>query len=69
MYKKNYRSIASYEKLKHVERLIDKAIYAKDIRNIMRKYCPKIGYKPVGYLITGYGNPERMKGMLSRDKK
>lgn len=62
MYQKKYRSIASYEALKNIESLTNKAQSANDIKKIMREYCPKLGYKCIGYIIAGFGTPESMKG-------
>ncbi|GAP62060.1 hypothetical protein ARMA_0483 [Ardenticatena maritima] len=61
MARKPYSPIASYAKLKEVEKALQNAQTADDIRNLTRKYGADIGYKAFCYLLTGKMTPEAMK--------
>lgn len=59
--KKPYSPLASYDELKRVEGLINQAQTVDDIRKIVDKDGPKVGYKAFCYMLTGKMTPESMK--------
>lgn len=61
MAKKPYSPMASYNDLKRVEGLIQQAGSIDDIRQIVLKDGPKVGYKAFCYLLGGRMTPEAMK--------
>jgi tetratricopeptide (TPR) repeat protein len=61
MARKPYSPIASYAELKRVEELINRAQTIDDIRNIVAKDGPQVGYKAFCYMLTGKMTPEAMK--------
>lgn len=61
MAKQAYSPVASYTELKRVEGLIEKAQTVDDIRKIVEKDGPKVGYKAFCYMLTNKMTPEAMK--------
>ena len=61
MAKKPYSPMASYDDLKRVEGLINQAQSVDDIRNVVLKDGPKVGYKAFCYMLGGRMTPEGMK--------
>ena len=61
MAKKPYSPVASYSDLKRVEGEIDKAQSVEDVRKIVIKDGPKVGYKAFCYMLGGRMTPEGMK--------
>lgn len=61
MARKPYTPVASYTELKRVEGLIDRAKTVEDIRKLVFKDGPKIGYKAFCYILGGRMTPEGMK--------
>lgn len=61
MAKKPYSPVASYSDLKRVEGEIDKAQSVDDIRKVVVKDGPKVGYKAFCYMLGGRMTPEGMK--------
>lgn len=61
MARKPYSPIAPYAKLKEVEKALQRAQTADDVRNLARKYGADIGYKAFCYLLMGKMTPEAMK--------
>lgn len=61
MAKKPYSPVASYSDLKRVEGEIDKAQSVDDIRKIVVKDGPKVGYKAFCYMLGGRMTAEGMK--------
>ena len=61
MAKKPYSPVASYSELKRVEGEIDKAQSVDDLRKIVVKDGPKVGYKAFCYMLGGRMTPEGMK--------
>lgn len=61
MAKKPYTPIASYADLKRVEELINQAQTVDDIRKVVVKDGPKVGYKAFCYMLGGKMTPEAMK--------
>lgn len=61
MAKKPYSPVASYSDLKQVENAINKAQTVNDIRQLVLKDGPKVGYKAFCYILGGRITPEGMK--------
>ncbi len=61
MAKQSYSPLASYADLKRVEQLINQAQTIDDIRKIVERDGPKVGYKSFCYMFTNKMNPEAMK--------
>jgi hypothetical protein len=61
MAKKSYNPVASYSDLKRVEGEINKAETVKQIRDLVYKDGPKIGYKAFCFMLGGRMTPEAMK--------
>ncbi len=61
MAKQAYTPLASYADLKRVENLITQAQTIDDVRKIVDKDGPKVGYKAFCYMFTGKMTPESMK--------
>ena len=61
MVKKSYSPVASYNELKQVEIEINKAETVKQIRALVYKDGPKVGYKAFCYMLGGRMTPEAMK--------
>ena len=61
MAKQAYSPVASYTELKRVEGLINQAQTVDDIRKIVEKDGPKVGYKAFCYMLTSKMTPEAMK--------
>jgi hypothetical protein len=61
MAKKPYSPMASYSDLKRVEGLINQAQSVDDIRTLVLKDGPKVGYKAFCYMLGGRMTPEAMK--------
>ncbi len=61
MAKQSYSPVASYSDLKRVEGLLEQAQTADDVRKIMDKDGPKVGYKAFAYMFTHKMTPEAMK--------
>jgi len=61
MAKQAYSPLASYADLKRVEHLINQAQTVDDVRKIMEKDGPKVGYKAFCYMFTNKMTPEAMK--------
>ena len=61
MAKKPYAPVATYEELKRVESEIDKAQSVEDLRKLVNKDGPKVGYKAFCYMLGGKLTPEAMK--------
>jgi hypothetical protein len=61
MAKKPYSPLASYADLKRVEGLINEARTIDDIRQIVVKDGPKVGYKAFCYMFGDKMTPEAMK--------
>ncbi|MCB0194034.1 MAG: hypothetical protein KDJ65_18935 [Anaerolineae bacterium] len=61
MAKKPYSPVASYSDLKRVESEIDKSESVDDLRKIVIKDGPKVGYKAFCYMLGGKMTPEGMK--------
>lgn len=61
MAKASYTPTVSYEELKRVEGLIDQAQTADDVRKLVVRAGPKVGYKAFCYLLGGTMTPEAMK--------
>lgn len=61
MAKKPYSPLASYSELKRVEGLLDQAQSIDDIRKLVIKDGPKVGYKAFCYMLGGKMTPEGMK--------
>jgi hypothetical protein len=61
MAKQAYSPLASYADLKRVEGLIAQAQTVDDIRKLVDKDGPKVGYKAFCYMLTGKMTPEAMK--------
>ncbi|MGB0386489.1 MAG: tetratricopeptide repeat protein [Ardenticatenaceae bacterium] len=59
--RKTYSPTAPYVDLKQVERLINEAQTIDDLRQIVRKDGPKIGYKAFCYILSQKMTPEAMK--------
>ena len=58
---KPYTPLASYAQLKQVEEAINKAATVDQLREVMVKHGPKIGYKAFCYMFGGTMTPEAMK--------
>ena len=58
---KPYTPLASYAQLKQVEEAIIKAATVDQVRQIVLKDGPKIGYKAFCYMFAGKMTPEAMK--------
>jgi hypothetical protein len=58
---KAYSPLASYADLKRVESLINQAQSIDDLRKVVDKDGPKVGYKAFCYMFTGKFTPEAMK--------
>ena len=56
-----YSPLASYADLKRVEGLINQAQSIDDLRKVVDKDGPKVGYKAFCYMFTGKMTPEAMK--------
>jgi hypothetical protein len=61
MSKKPYSPVASYSELKRVEGEINKAQTIDDIRKLVSRDGPKVGYKAFCYMLVGRMTPEAMK--------
>ncbi len=61
MARKPYTPVASYTELKRVDELINQAQTVDDIRKIVVKDGPKVGYKAFCYMLGGRMTPEAMK--------
>jgi hypothetical protein len=61
MAKQSYSPLASYAELKRVEGLINQAQTVDDIRKLMEKDGPKVGYKAFAYMLTNKMSAEAMK--------
>jgi hypothetical protein len=61
MAKQAYAPMASYTELKRVEQLINQAQTIDDMRKIVEKDGPKVGYKAFCYMFTNKMTPEAMK--------
>ena len=61
MAKKPYSPLASYTELKRVEGEINKAQTVDQIRGLVAKDGPKVGYKAFCYMLAGKMTPEAMK--------
>ncbi|HYN87580.1 MAG TPA: hypothetical protein VER55_03570 [Ardenticatenaceae bacterium] len=61
MAKASYTPTASYEELKRVEGLIDQTRTVDDVRKLVARDGPKVGYKAFCYLLGGTMTPEAMK--------
>jgi hypothetical protein len=61
MAKKPYSPMASYSDLKRVEGLINQAQSVDDIRTLVLKDGPKVGYKAFCYMLGGRMTAEAMK--------
>lgn len=61
MAKKPYSPVAGYSELKRVENEINKAQTVEDIRKLVFKDGPKVGYKAFCYMLGGRMTPEAMK--------
>ncbi|MEW5957300.1 MAG: hypothetical protein AB1801_06230 [Chloroflexota bacterium] len=61
MAQKPYSPLASYSDLKRVEQLINQAQTIDDIRRLVVKDGPKVGYKAFCYMLGGKMTPEAMK--------
>jgi hypothetical protein len=56
-----YSPLASYAELKRVEGEINKAQTVDQIRGLVAKDGPKVGYKAFCYMLVGKMTPEAMK--------
>ncbi|MBI1879236.1 MAG: hypothetical protein HYR94_13630 [Chloroflexi bacterium] len=61
MAKQSYAPLASYAELKRVEGLIHQAQTVDDIRKIVDKDGPKVGYKAFCYMLTSKMTAEALK--------
>ncbi len=61
MAKQAYSPLASYTELKRVEGLINQAQTIDDLRKIVEKDGPKVGYKAFCYMLTSKMTAEAMK--------
>jgi hypothetical protein len=61
MAKQAYSPMASYAELKRVEQLINQAQTIDEMRKIVEKDGPKVGYKAFCYMFTNKMTPEGMK--------
>jgi len=61
MSRKPYSPVASYSELKRVEGLLKQAQTIDDIRKLVVKDGPKVGYKAFCYMLGGKMTPEAMK--------
>jgi tetratricopeptide (TPR) repeat protein len=61
MAKKPYSPLASYNDLKRVEQLLNQAQTIDDIRKLVVRDGPKVGYKAFCYMLGGKMTPEAMK--------
>lgn len=61
MAKQSYSPLASYSELKRVEGLLNQAQTIDDVRKVMDKDGPKVGYKAFCYMFTNKLTPEAMK--------
>ena len=61
MAKKPYSPLASYNDLKRVEQLLNQAQTVDDIRKLVVRDGPKVGYKAFCYMLGGKMTPEAMK--------
>lgn len=61
MARKPYRPSASYSELKRVEQVIDQTHTVDELRQVVYKDGPKIGYKAFCYILGGRMTPEAMK--------
>ena len=61
MAKKPYSPLASYNDLKRVEQLLNQAQTVDDIRKLVVRDGPKVGYKAFCYMLGGKMTPEGMK--------
>lgn len=61
MAKQSYTPLSSYADLKRVEQLIAQAQTIDDIRKIVERDGPKVGYKAFCYMFTDKMTPEAMK--------
>jgi hypothetical protein len=61
MSKKPSSPVASYSELKRVEGEINKAQTIDDIRKLVSRDGPKVGYKAFCYMLVGRMTPEAMK--------
>ncbi len=61
MARKPYSPMAPYAELKRVESLINQAKSVEDIRKIVYKDGPKVGYKAFCYMLGERMTPEAMK--------
>ena len=61
MPKKPYSPMASYAKLREVEKLLQTANTADDVRKIVTKHGPQVGYKAFCYMLGGKMSAAAMK--------
>lgn len=61
MARKPYSPTTSYSELKRVEALINQTQSVDDLRKVVHKDGPKIGYKAFCYILGGRMTPEAMK--------
>ncbi len=61
MAKKAYSPVASYDDLKRVETEMNQADTIDQIRKLVAKDGPKVGYKAFCYMLGGKMTPEGMK--------
>ena len=61
MSKKPYSPVVSYSELKRVEGEINKAQTIDDIRKLVSRDGPKVGYKAFCYMLGDRMTPEAMK--------
>jgi hypothetical protein len=61
MAKQSYSPLASYADLKRVESLLNQVQTVDDVRKIVEKDGPKVGYKAFCYMFTNKMTPEAMK--------
>ena len=61
MAKKPYAPVVSYAELKRVEALLNQAQTVSDIRKLVVKDGPVVGYKAFCYMLGGKLTPEAMK--------
>jgi len=61
MARKPYAPVASYDELKRVAGEIDKAASIDDLRKLVLKDGPKVGYKAFCYMLGGRMTPEGLK--------
>lgn len=61
MAKKPYAPVASYDELKRVEELLNQVGTVEDIRKLVIKDGPKVGYKAFCYMLSGKMSAAAMK--------